>query len=111
MLLLVGPPDRSTHRNCWPMSPPGFTFPLTRLPPMLTVVTWSKVGVTFGFCALDERIHQKALPLFPPPMYRLPLDATSSDPHCGELGTLIVLCQLAPALVDRLNPPNCQAKT
>ena len=66
----------------WPASPPGFTVPpKTRLPPMLTVVIWSNVGVTAGFCALLDRMHQKLLPESPPPMKRFPLLATSSVPH------------------------------
>src|SRR5215470_8068062 len=105
MLLLVGPPERSTARKIWPARPPGFTVPpKTRLPPMLTVVIWSKLGVTPGFCALLERMHQKLLPESPPPMKRLPLLATSSVPHWGLLGILIGLCQVAPPSVDRLNP-------
>ena len=38
-LLFVGPPERSTHRNIWPVSPPGLMDPPTMLPPMFTVVT------------------------------------------------------------------------
>src|SRR5580765_1694374 len=94
-----------------PANPPGLTAPpKTRLPPMFTVVTWSKVGVTAGFCALLERIHQKLLPLSPPPMNRLPFKATSSVPHWGELGMLIGLGQVAPPSVERLNPPKSHAK-
>ena len=37
---------------------------------LFTVVTWSKVGVTAGFCALVERMHQKLLPPLLPPMKR-----------------------------------------
>src|SRR6266853_572727 len=111
MLLLVGPPERSTARNIWPASPPGLTVPpYTVLPPMLTVVTWSNVGVTFGFCALVERMHQKLLTSSPPPMKRLPLEATSSVPQTGPLGMLIGLCQVAPPSVERLNSPKSQAK-
>src|SRR5918996_2470226 len=111
MLLFVAVPERSIARNICPISPPGFTVPpKRRLPPMLTVVIWSKVGVTAGFCALLERIHQKVLPESPAPINRLPLPATSSVPHWGELGILIGVCQLAPPSVDRLNPPESQAK-
>src|SRR6476620_12069354 len=104
MLLLVGPPERSTARNIWPVSPTPFK-PLTRLPPRFTVVVWSNVGVTPGFCALVERMHQKLLPPFPPPMKRFPLVATSSVPHLAELGRLSGLCHVTPASVDRLNSP------
>src|SRR5919106_2076244 len=111
MLLLVGPPERSTAMKICPASPSGLTGgPYHRLPPMLTVVIWSKVGVTAGFCALLDRMHQKLLPLSPPPMKRFPLEATSSVPHCGELGILIGLCHVAPPSVERLNPPKSQAK-
>src|SRR5881397_2382138 len=111
MLLLVGPPERSTARKIWPTSPPGLTVPpKITLPPMLTVVTWSKVGVTAGFCALLERTHQKLLPSSPPPMKRLPLEATSSVPQTGPFGILIGLCQVTPPSMERLNPPNSQAK-
>src|SRR6266571_2173127 len=108
MLLLVAPPERSTARNIWPMRPPGLTDPLTMLPPMFTVVTWSKVGVWFPICAFDERIHQKLLPPFPPPMKRLPLVATSSVPHLAELGRLSGGCQVTPPSVERLNSPLVQ---
>src|SRR2546422_5004805 len=103
MLLFVGPPERSTHWNICPVNPTGFIDPPTRLPPMLTVVTWSKVGVTLGFCALEERMHQKVLNPSPPPIKRLPLLATSSVPQCAELGRLSGFCQVTPASVDRLN--------
>src|SRR6266480_3324977 len=100
MLLFVDPPERSTARKICPASPPGLTVPpKIKLPPILTVAIWSKVGVTFGFCALVERIHQKLLPLSPPPINRLPLEATSSVPHWGELGILIGLCHVAPPSV------------
>src|SRR5712672_2809433 len=63
MLLLGAPPERSTARKIWPASPPGFTVPpKTRLPPRFTVVIWSNVGVTAGFCALLDRMHKKLLP-------------------------------------------------
>src|ERR1700747_3440839 len=111
MLLFVGPPERSTARNIWPASPPGLTVPpKTVLPPMLTVVTWSKVGVAAGFLALVERTHQKSLPSSPPPMKRSPLEATSSVPHTGPLGILTGVCHVAPPSVDRLNSPESQAK-
>src|SRR5215217_7435895 len=111
MLLLVGPPERSTARNVCPARPPGFTAPPnTTLPPMLTVVTWSKLGVTAGSCALLERMHQKLLPSLLPPMYRLPLDATSSVPQSGSMGMLMGVCQVAPPSVERLNSPKSQAK-
>src|SRR6266536_1496946 len=111
MLLLVAVPERSTARKIWPANPPGLICaPNNRLPPRLTVVTWSKVGVTFGFCALLERMHQNWLPSSPPPMKRLPLLSTSSVPHFGSLGMLIGVIHVAPASVDRLNSPKSQAK-
>src|SRR5437667_7511962 len=110
MLLFVAVPERSTARKIWPASPPGLiSAPINRLPPRLTVVTWSKVGVTFGFCALLERTHQNPLPLSPAPIKRLPLLATSSVPHWGALGMLTGVCQVIPPSVDRLNPPKSQA--
>src|SRR5262245_34843335 len=110
MLFLVGPPDLSTARNSCPASPPGFIAPpKTRLPPRFTSVVWSNVGVTFGFCALLERMHQNGLlKLLAPPIKRLPLVATSSVPHTGELGILSGLCQVNPPSVDRLNCPKLQ---
>src|SRR6266511_3800931 len=111
MLLFVGPPERSTARKICPASPPGLiAAPNNKLPPRLTVVTWSKVGVTFGFCALLERMHQKLLPSSPPPMNKLPFEATSSVPQTGLLGILIGLCQVTPPSVERLNSPKSQAK-
>src|SRR5882724_3646737 len=107
MLLFVAVPERSTARKIWPASPPGLiAAPNNRLPPRLTVVTWSKVGVTFGFCALLERTHQNwLLNACPPPINRLPLVATSRVPHWGTLGMLIGVCHGAPPSVERLNPP------
>src|ERR1043166_5567089 len=110
MLLLVAPPERSTARKICPESPPGLTVPpKTKLPPMLIVAIWSKVGVTPGSCALVDRMHQKLLPESPPPTKRLPLLATSSVPHWGAFGMLIGVCHVAPPSVERLNPPNSQA--
>src|SRR5205823_15044399 len=80
-----------------------------RLPPRLTLVTWSKVGVTFGSCALDERTHQNGLP--PPARKRLPLVSTSIAPVSGELGILIGVIQVAPLSVERLNSPTSQARS
>src|SRR6266699_743105 len=110
MLLLVGPPERSIARNNCPSSPPGLIVsPKSRLPPRLTWVIWSNVGVTFGFCALLERMHQNGLlKLLAPPTKRLPLVSTSSVPHTGELGILSGLCQVSPPSVDRLNCPKLQ---
>src|SRR5438309_2913783 len=66
MLLFVAVPDRSTARKICPASPPGLiAAPNNRLPPRLTVVTWSKDGVTFGSFALLERTHQNPLPESP----------------------------------------------
>src|SRR5438552_1382087 len=110
MLLFVAVPDRSTARKICPASPPGLiAAPNNRLPPRLTVVTWSKDGVTFGSFALLERTHQNPLPESPAPIKRSPLRATSSVPHWGELGILTGVCQVIPPSVDRLNPPKSQA--
>src|SRR5947207_2274071 len=109
MLLLVGSPERSAARNIWPTHPPGFIDPpKTMLPPRLTVVIWSKVGVTAGFCALLERMHQNWLPVSPPPIKRLPLLSTSSVPNWGSLGILIGVIQVTPPSVDRVNSPPSQ---
>src|SRR4051794_16265131 len=109
MLLLVGPPERSIARNVCPTHPPGFTDPpKTILPPRLTVVIWSKVGVTAGFCALLERMHQNWLPVSPPPIKRLPLLSTSSVPSWGSLGMLIGVIHVTPPSVDRVNSPPSQ---
>src|SRR5882724_790232 len=108
MLLLVGPPERSTARNICPIRPPGLTLPFTMLPPRFTVVVWSNAGVTPGFCAFVERMHQKLPPPFPPPMKRYPLVATSSVPHLAELGRPSGFCHVTPASVDRLNSPLLQ---
>src|SRR5882724_2245985 len=111
MLLLVAVPERSTARKIWPASPPGLiAAPNKRLPPRLTVVTWSKVGVTFGFCALLERMHQKPDPSSPPPMKRLPFVATSSVPQLGSLGILTGFIHVTPPSVERENSPVSQAK-
>src|SRR6266550_2267532 len=109
MLLFVAPPERSTARKGCPSSPAGFIPPPTSLPPRLTVVVWSKVGVTFPFCALVERTHKNWLPI-EPPIKRLPLVSTSSVPCMGELGILIGVIQLTPPSVDRLNSPPSQLK-
>src|SRR5579864_9206796 len=112
MLLLVPVPERSTARNICPASPPGFIkSPKSMLPPRLTLVTWSKVGVTPPFCALDERMHQNWLPPSPAPIKRLPFVSTSSVPHWGSLGILIPFIQVTPPSVDRLNSPPSQLKT
>src|SRR6266700_5826278 len=107
MLLLVGPPERSIARNNCPSSPPGLIVsPKSRLPPRLTWVIWSNVGVTFGFCALLERMHQNGLlKLLAPPIKRLPFVSTSSVPHTGELGILSGVGQVIPPSVERLNWP------
>src|SRR5439155_19749754 len=108
MLLFVAVPDRSTTRKICPASPPGLiAAPNRRLPPRLTEVVWSKVGVTAGFCASLERTQKNELPKSPPPMNRLPFLSTSSVPQTGELGMKIGLIQVTPPSVDRLNclPP------
>src|SRR6266702_7173321 len=109
MLLLVPVPERSTARKSCPASPPGLIVSSnSKLPPRLTWVTRSKVGVTPPFCALLERIHQNGLLKFAPPIKRLPLVSTSSVPHTGELGILIGLIQVTPPSVERLNCPTLQ---
>src|SRR5437667_6816386 len=106
MLLLVPVPERSTARKSCPASPPGLIVSSnSKLPPRLTWVTRSKVGVTPPFCALLERIHQNGLPKFAPPIKRLPFVSTSSVPHTGELGILIGFIQVTPPSVERLNCP------
>src|SRR5436305_388883 len=104
MLLLVPVPERSTAKKSCPASPPGLIVsPNSKLPPRLTWVTRSKVGVTPPFCALLERIHQNGLPKFAPPIKRLPFVSTSSVPHTGELGILIGFIQVTPPSVALLN--------
>src|SRR4051812_2159104 len=104
MLLLVGPPERSATRNICPTHPPGFISPpKTMLPPRSTGVIRSNDGVTAGFCALLERMHQNWLPVSPPPTKRLPLLSTSSVPNWASFGILIGVCQVAPPSTDRLN--------
>src|SRR5438046_8264106 len=106
MLVFVAVPDRATARKIWPDSPPGLIAPPKRtLPPRLTEVTWSKVGVTPPFWALLERTHQNLFPMLPPPIKRLPLVSTSSVPQTGELGTLIGFIQVTPPSVERLKSP------
>src|SRR5438128_7633037 len=106
MLLLVGPPERSTARKACPTSPPGFIAPFeTRLPPRLTTVFWSKVGVCPPICALLERPQRNVVPPLQPPTKRLPFVSTSSVPNCGELGIAMAVCQITPPSVERLNRP------
>src|SRR5438876_10459539 len=100
MLLLVGPPERSTARNNIPVRPTPLIPPLPRSPPMLTAVLWSKVGVWPPICALLERSQKN--PLNPsPPTKRLPLVSTSSVPISGELGILIGVCHVTAPSVER----------
>src|SRR6266478_7777127 len=103
-LLLVAPPERSTHKNILPVRTSVLIDLKIRLPPIFTVVTWSNVGVP-GWFALLERIHQKLLPPSPAPIKTLWFDATSRVPHRGELGMLIGALQVTPLSVDRLNNP------
>src|SRR5205807_10066503 len=108
MLLFVALPEWSTARNICPANPSGFINPLeTMLPPRLTAVTWSKVGMRPRFCALLERMHQTWLPSSPPPIKRLPLASTSSVPQTGWLGISIGFIHVIPPSVERLNclPP------
>src|SRR5947208_16762318 len=80
------------------------------VPPRLTAVFWSKVGVSPPICALLERTQLNVLPLAQPPIKRLPLVSTSSVPYIGEPGTAIGVCQVTPPLVERWNstPPPLQ---
>src|SRR6266568_5250022 len=109
MLLLVAVPERSIARNNCPSSPAGLIPPLPREPPMLTEVTWSKVGVSPPSCALLERTQLKLLNPSPP-IKRLPLVSTSSVPRSVPPGTTIGVCQVTPPLVERWNstPPPLQ---
>src|SRR5436309_8040139 len=109
MLLLVDPPERSIARNNCPSSPAGLIPPLPMLPPMLTWVLRSKVGVWPPICALLERTQLKLLKLSPP-IKRLPLVSTSSVPKSVPSGTTIGACQVTPPSVDRWNstPPPLQ---
>src|SRR6266404_6210297 len=110
MLLLVGPPERSTARKACPESPPGFIAPpKMRSPPMLTEVIWSNVGVWPPTCALLERTQLKLLNPSPP-IKRLPLVSTSSVPSVGSCGMVIGACQVTPPSVERWNwtPPPLQ---
>src|SRR6266853_804569 len=102
MLLLVGPSERSIARNNIPSSPAGLIPPTVRLPPRLTAVLWSKVGVWFPYCALLERSQEKMVPApFSPPTKTLPLVSTSSVPILVELGIAIGACQMTPPSVER----------
>src|SRR6266568_9421613 len=80
-----------------------------RLPPRLTVVIRSKVGVWFPICAFDERRQLNPLPI-EPPTKRLPLVSTSSVPVRAEFGRLIGVIQVSPLSVERVNSPVSQAK-
>src|SRR6516225_7092049 len=109
MLLFVPVPERSTVKKIMPANPPGLiSAPNKTVPPRLTETSWSKVGVTFPFCALLERTQENWLPKSPPPMKRLPLVSTSSVPHTGASGISIGFIHVAPPSVDRLNCPKLQ---
>src|SRR5438094_3509161 len=109
MLLFVAVPERSIARNNCPSSPAGLIPQEPRLPPMLTDVVRSKVGVWPPNCALLERTQLKLLNPSPP-IKRLPLVSTSSVPKSVPLGTTIGACQVTPPLVERWNstPPPLQ---
>src|SRR5437667_7304893 len=102
MLLFVAVPERSTARNNCPVSPAGLIPPKPRKPPMLTCVTWSKVGVWSPNCALLERTQLKSLNPSPP-INRLPLESTSSVPSVGPLGIMTGACHVTPPSVERWN--------
>src|ERR1044071_1824974 len=89
-------------RNNIPSSPSGLIPPKPRKPPMLTSVTWSKVGVWSPNCALLERTQLKLVNPSPP-IKRLPLESTSSVPSVGPLGMVIGDCQVIPPSVERWN--------
>src|SRR6266508_3695303 len=103
MLLLVGPPERSTARNNCPVSPAGLIPPPPSWPPRLTAVFRSKVGVWPPICALLERTQRNDVPPLQPPIKRLPLVSTSSVPYTGALGIAIGDCQVVPPFVERWN--------
>src|SRR5437773_4876420 len=109
MLLLVAVTERSIARNNCPSSPAGLIPPEPRLPPMLTEVVRSKVGIWPPFCALLERTQLKLLNPSPP-IKRLPLVSTSSVPRSVPPGTTMGACQVTPPLVERWNstPPPLQ---
>src|SRR6266404_3042621 len=73
------------------------------LPPRVTAVLRSKVGVWPPICALLERTQRNAVPPLQPPTKRLPLVSTSSVPYIGELGITIGDCQVTPPFVERWN--------
>src|SRR5437764_3509714 len=105
MLLLVAPPEWSIARKGWPTMPPGLIAPrYSRLPPRLTAVLRSKVGVWPPICALLERTQRNAVPPLQPPIKRFPLVSTSRVPYIGALGIAIGDCQVTPPFVERWNP-------
>src|ERR1700756_1063712 len=110
MLLLVGPPDLSIAKDNCPSSPAGFNPPPDRVPPMLTDVIWSNVGVWLPICALLERRQlKKLLNSLSPPRNRFPFVSTSRVPMSVSCGTAMLACQVAPPSVERLNwPPPLQ---
>src|SRR6266446_3395132 len=73
------------------------------LPPRLTAVFRSKVGVWPPICALLERTQRNVEPPLQPPIKTLPLVSTSSVPYIGELGITIGDCQVTPPFVERWN--------
>src|SRR4051812_33849644 len=109
MLSLVLVPERSIARNICPTSPSGLIGRLKpTLPPRSTCVLRSKDGVTAPFFALVERMHQNTFVLtLNPPIKRLPFEATSRVPHCGEFGMLTGFNQVTPPSMERENclPP------
>src|SRR6266536_2622538 len=104
MLLFVEPPERSIARNTCPQSPTPFIPPWTMVPPRLTAVLRSKVGVWPPICALLERTQRNAVPPLQPPIKRFPLVSTSRVPYIGALGIAIGDCQVTPPFVERWNP-------
>src|SRR5205809_5175171 len=80
------------------------------VPPRLTAVFWSKVGVWPPICALLERTQRNVELETQPPINRLPLVSTSRVPYIGEPGTVMGDCQVTPPSVERWNstPPPLQ---
>ena len=103
MLLLVEPPERSIARNNLSTKSYSIYPALNDVPPRLTAVLRSKVGVWPPICALLERTQRNAVPPLQPPTKTLPFVSTSSVPYIGELGILTGACHVTPPLVERWN--------
>src|SRR6476646_5041801 len=73
------------------------------VPPRLTAVFRSKVGVWPPICALLERTQRNVEPPLQPPTKTLPFESTSSVPYMGEFGITTGDCHVAPPFVERWN--------